>query len=133
MFIVLLSFSRSLGSIVNASNHVKFISLIKQQCIIQTTLIVLHLNAYIQWLGYYPFAVNFDKCMGSRDTFNNLSNRVSIPNKTEDLDLSVFDNIAGINESKSWNMKIFCWMEIFWFMTLYTELWLAQTFAYYVQ
>ena len=39
--------------------------------------------------------------MRSRDTFNNLSNRVSIPNKTEDLDLSVFDNIAGINESKS--------------------------------
>ena len=48
VFIVLLSFSRSLGSIVNASNHTKCISLIKQQFMIQTTLMVLHLNEYIQ-------------------------------------------------------------------------------------
>ena len=46
--------------------------------------------------------------MGSCDTLNNLPDRVCVPNETEDLDLSVFDNIAGINEPKLLNMKIFC-------------------------
>ena len=36
--------------------------------------------------------------MGPCNTFNDLSNRVCAPNKTEDLNLSVFNMIKGINE-----------------------------------
>ena len=35
------------------------------------------------------------------DTLNDLSNKVCIPNKTEDLNLSVFNMIIAINESKN--------------------------------
>ena len=40
---------------------------------------------------YYPFTVKLDKCVGSCNTLNDLSNKVSVPNKTEDLNLSVFN------------------------------------------
>ena len=33
-------------------------------------------------------------------TFNDLPNEVCVPNKTDDLNLSVFNMITGINESK---------------------------------
>ena len=44
--------------------------------------------------------VKLDRCVGSCNTLNDLSNKVCIPNKTEDLNLSVFNIITGINESK---------------------------------
>ena len=37
--------------------------------------------------------------MKTGDTLYNLYSRVCVPGKTEGLDLSVFDNITGINES----------------------------------
>ena len=67
----------------------------------QPTLIHLHPNEYTQGLLYYPFAVNLDRCMGSCNTLNDLSNRICVPNKTEDLNLNVFNMIKGINESKT--------------------------------
>ena len=39
--------------------------------------------------------------MGSCNTLNDLSNRICVPNKTEGLNLNVFNMIAGINESKT--------------------------------
>ena len=45
--------------------------------------------------------VKFNKCVGSCNTLNDLSNKVCVPNKTEDLDLCVFNIITGINESKT--------------------------------
>ena len=39
--------------------------------------------------------------MGIFNTYNDLSNTVCVPNKTEDLNLSVFNMIAGVNESKT--------------------------------
>ena len=48
----------------------------------------------------YPFAVNLNKCMGIRDTLNDLSNNIYVPNKTEKLNLSVFNMITGRTESK---------------------------------
>ena len=42
-----------------------------------------------------------DRCVGSCNITNDLSNKACIPNKTEDLNLSVFNMITGINESKS--------------------------------
>ena len=76
-----------LSSIVNALIHTKCISLSNQKCEIEPTLINLHPSEYSQEynqdLHYYPFAVKLDKCVGSCNTANDLSNRVCVPNKTE--------------------------------------------------
>ena len=45
--------------------------------------------------------VKLDRCVGSCNTLNGLSNKVCLPNKTEDLNLSMFNMIRGINESKT--------------------------------
>ena len=95
MFIVLLS------NLVNASNHTKCVWLSNQKCMIQPTLIYLHPNEYSQKFHYYRFAVKLDKCVGSCNTLNDLSNKVCVPNKTEDLNISVFNTITGINEWKT--------------------------------
>ena len=95
-------------SIVTASNHTKCVSLSNQKCLIQLTLINLHHNEYSQKLHYYPFVVKLHRCVGSYNTLNNLSNKVCVPNKTEDLNLSVFNMIAGINESKTVTKHISC-------------------------
>ena len=74
----------------------------------QPTLINLHTNEYSQGLCYYPFAVNLNRLVGSCNTLNGLSNRVCVPNKTEDLNLHVFNMITGINESKTAAKHISC-------------------------
>ena len=89
------------SSIVNVSNHTKCVSLSNQKCKIQPTLITLHPNEYSQEFRYHPFSVKLDRCVGSCNTLNDLSNKVCIPNKTEDLNLGVFNMIRGINESKT--------------------------------
>ena len=90
-----------LTGLVNGSNHTKCISLSSQKCMIQSTLINLHPNEYSQEFHYYPFAVKLDRCVGSCNTLNDLSNKACVPNKTEDLNLSVFNMIARINQSKT--------------------------------
>ena len=100
LFIVLLS------SIVNASNHAKCILLSNQKCIIQPTLINLHLNEYSQEFYYYPISVKLDRCFVSCNTFNDLPNKLCVPNKTEDLNLSVFKMITGIHELKTLTKNI---------------------------
>ena len=101
-------FMGSLISIVNASNHTKCISLSNQKYIIQSMLINLHPNEHSQEFHYYPFAVKLDRCFGSFNTLNDLSNKVYVPRKTEDLNLRVFNMIAGINESKTLTKHISC-------------------------
>ena len=82
-----------------------------QKCEIQPTVINLYSNEYRQEFHYYPFPVELDRCAGSCNTLNDLSNKVCVANKTEDLYLSVFNIIAVINESKtltnyiSWECK----------------------------
>ena len=88
-------------NIINASNHKKCLLLNNQKCKIQPALINLHPNEYSQEFPYYSFSVKLDRCIGSGNTLNDLSNKVCIPNKTEDLNLSVFNMITGINESKT--------------------------------
>ena len=102
MFIVLLT------GIVNASNHTKCVSLNNQNCKIQPTLINLHPNEYSQEFHYYSFAVKLDRCVRSCNTLNDLSNKVCVPNKTEDLNLNMFNMITGINESKTLTKHISC-------------------------
>ena len=65
---------------------------------IQPTLNSLDPNDYNQGFHYYPFAVNSDRCVEGCNTFNNLSNRICVPNKTGKLDLHVFNMITGTNE-----------------------------------
>ena len=95
MFIVLLS------SIVNVSDKAKCVSLNNQKYEIQTTIINLHPNEYSEEFHYYPYVIKLDRCVRSCNTLNDLSNKVCVPNKTEDLNLRVFNMITGINESKA--------------------------------
>ena len=66
----------------------------------QPTLINLHPNENSQEFHFYPFAVKLDRCVRSCNTLNDLSNKVCILSKTEDLNLSVFNMITRMNESK---------------------------------
>ena len=68
----------------------------------------LHYGEYSQEFHYYPFAVKLDRCVGRCDTLNDLSSKVCIPNKTEDLNLSVFNMVAGINEWKILTKHLSC-------------------------
>ena len=88
MFIVILT------NIVDASNRTKCASLSNQKSEFQPALIDLHPNEYSQESHYHPFPVKLDKCLGSCNTLNNLSNKVCVPNKTEDLNTYVFHNIS---------------------------------------
>ena len=83
-------------------------SLSNQKCEIQLTLINLHPNEYSQELRYSPFAVKLDKCVGSCNTLNDSSNKACVPNKTEDLNIHVFNTITGKNESKILTKDISC-------------------------
>ena len=102
MFIVLLT------TIVNASNHTKCVSLSSQRCMSQTTLINLDPNEYSQEFHYFPFAFKLDRCVGSCNSLNDLSKQVCIPKKTKKLNLSVFNMITGINESKTLANHVSC-------------------------
>ena len=71
----------------------------------QPSLINLHPNEYSREFHYYSFAVKLDRCVRS---CNDLSNKVCVPNKIEDLNLSVCNMITGINESKTLTKHILC-------------------------
>ena len=78
---------------VRKSNHkVRFIK--QSKMMTQLTFINLHPNEYSQEFHYYPFAVKLDRCVGSCNTLNDLSNKVCVPNKTKYLNLSVFNKIT---------------------------------------
>ena len=70
-----LIFIRLSTSIVNVSNHIKCVSLSNKQRATQPTLINLHPNDYTLGLCYYTFAVNWDRCIGSCNILNDLSNK----------------------------------------------------------
>ena len=76
---------------VSASNHTKCALLSNQKCMIPTTLIKLHPDEYSQELHFYSFVVNLDRGDGRCNTCNELSNKVCVPNKTEDLNLSMLN------------------------------------------
>ena len=59
------------------------------------------MNTVKNYSHYYPFAIKLDRCVGSCNTINDLSNKVCVPNKPEDLNLSLFNMIIGISESKA--------------------------------
>ena len=52
--------------------------------------------------------VKLDRCVGSCNIINDLSNKVCVPNKTKDLNLSKFNMITEINESKTLTNHVSC-------------------------
>ena len=42
------------------------------------------------------------------NTLNDISNKVCVPNRTEDLNLSVFNMLAGLKESKVLTKHMSC-------------------------
>ena len=79
IFVILLT------SIVSVSNHARCVLLSNQP-----TLINLHSREYSQEFCYYPVVVNIDRCVGSCNTFDDLSCRVCVPNETEIFKLTCF-------------------------------------------
>ena len=77
-----------------------------QKFMIEPTLINLHPNEYSQEFHYYPFTFKLDRCIGGCNTLNDLSGKICIPNKIEDLNVNVFNMIPGKNESKTLTMYI---------------------------
>ena len=76
-------------------------------------LINLHPNEYSQELHCYPFAVKLDRCVGSCNTLNESIyvfqiKKICVPNKTEELNIHVFNMIAGKNKSKILTKGISC-------------------------
>ena len=53
-------------------------------------------------MHYYTFAIKLERFFGSCNSLNDPSNNVCIPNKTEDLNMRVFNIITGKNQSKIW-------------------------------
>ena len=82
---------------VSVFNNKKCVSLSNRKCMTEPTFINLH-----------PFAINFGRCVGSCNTLNDLPNKVCVPSKTGDLNLSVFNTITGINESSVLTKHISC-------------------------
>ena len=68
----------------------------------------LHPNEYSHEFNYNPISVKLDRCVGSCNTLNDLSNKVCVTNKAEDLNLSVLNMITGINNSKTLTKHISC-------------------------
>ena len=97
-------------SLVNASNHTECLLLSNWKSMIYPILINFHPNKYSQEFHYYPFDVELDRCAGSCNTLNDLSNKVCVPNekKKKNLNLSVFNMITWLNLTKHISCKCKC-------------------------
>ena len=73
-----------LTGIVSDSNHKKCVLLSNHKCNLQP-------NDYSHQFHYYPFSVKLDRWVGSCNTLNDLSNKVCVRNKAEDLNLSMLN------------------------------------------
>ena len=69
------------------------------------TLILVKQRQNFVWVLFY---YKLDRCVGSCHTLNGLFNKVCIPNKTEDLNLSVFNMITVINETLTTHISCEC-------------------------
>ena len=60
----------------------------------------------MNFTAIHQLAVKLDRCVGSCNILNDFSNKVCVPSKTENLYLSVFNMITGINEPKTLTRRI---------------------------
>ena len=51
----------------------------------------------IQWLRHHSLMINLDRCT-----------KICVPNKTENVDVKVFNMITGINETKTFTKDVSC-------------------------
>ena len=86
------------ANIVSTSNKTKCVFLRNQKGTAVPASINFHRNEYTLGLHYYLFAVNFDRYVRRWNSLYDLCNKLSVPNKTEDLNLSVFTMITGVKE-----------------------------------
>ena len=101
-------FIRLLTGLVNTCNQTKCFPVVNQKYMTQPILINLHHNEYSQEFYYYPFLMKLDRCIGRCNALNDLSNKVYVPNKIEELNLSLFNVAAGINKLKALIKHILC-------------------------
>ena len=74
----------------------------------QPTLINFHSIECSQESHYFQFVVKLYRCVRSCNILNDLPNKVFVPNKTEDLNISTFNMTAVINGSKILRNQISC-------------------------
>ena len=92
-FIVLLSFSGSLAT--------KFISFINEPFLARPTLLDLNPDELSQGPCRYAIMISLGKRGESCNNLDDLSSRTCVSNKTEEINLNVFNIITGLNESKT--------------------------------
>ena len=71
----------------------------------QPTLINLHPNEYSKEFHYYSFAVKLDRCVGSCNTLNDVSNKVYGPNKPKHVQHDYRNKWIG-NVSKAYIVQM---------------------------
>lgn len=54
-----------------------------------------------QGLHHYPFMRSLDRYNRNRNSFDDLSRRIYVPNKTVHVNLNIFNMMTKINELKS--------------------------------
>ena len=72
----------------------KCVSLDNPPCIARPILIDFNSSELCQGLSHYPCAITLDGFHASCNTLNNFSDMICVPNKTENVNLSVFNMIA---------------------------------------
>ena len=96
VLIVLLSFSRSLPiKCVSSNNESRMIRL----CLIDLNLLE---------CKYYPSMISLDKYSGSSNSVDDLSTKICVPNKTKDINVTMFNMITKKNEAKKMVKHISC-------------------------
>ena len=80
------------------SNLTVSIFLNNQSSITRPTLIDINPDEHNQGLRYYPFMVNLDRCNGTCNGLDDLSDKICVQYKTEDLDLTAFDMTTRIKK-----------------------------------
>ena len=80
------------------SNLTVSIFLNNQSSMTRPTLIDFNPDEYNQGLRYYPFMVNLDRCNGTCNGLDDLSDKICVQYKTEDLDLTAFDMATRIKK-----------------------------------
>ena len=62
------------------------------------TLTDLNPDEYSQGLDQYPFVANSNRCYGIYNTIDDPSGKICLQNKTENVNISVFNVITRTNE-----------------------------------
>lgn len=98
MLIRLLCLSGLLACVAKVSDHRKCISLGNKPCITRSACI--NPGEPYQWLLSNPILVYFNRCNGSFNTFDDLSSKRCIQDRTKYIHLKLFHMITITHKSK---------------------------------